>query len=243
MLMRGISITDTGMGEVSCPARNELYMTGKFSNWLNAIAMPDIGLTGLRDFGDVEFQGQILEPLKRCGSKKAKLFSTVKQMIAATNTVSECLTAPILLYARLHLDDPNYHYRNELCINETAEFIENILSTLLSARLKIANQPSASLQQFLHLSDTDYKNALIRSAKELVYWTSNTGNSTDNRINHIQQRKLPEDLYDHYSMLDNPSFRLMYNPEDLGRVNGTFPLLSYTNLTFLLNTGLLENNA
>jgi hypothetical protein len=241
MLIRPISADDKGVGEFGFPRRNELYMTGKLADWFIATAMPDIAVTGLRDFGDIEFWGQILEPLKRLGSKNAQLFFAIKQMIAASNTVSECLIAHILVYARSHYNDLDYHYKNEQCITETTEVIKQIFSEFLTGRLKAANKPNTSLQQFLQLSDTDYNNTLTRIAQELVYWTANPDNSDGNYINHIKQRKLPEDLFDDFEMLHNPNFKITYNPEDLGRINGTFPLLAYTNLTALLNTRLLEN--
>jgi hypothetical protein len=241
MLFRYIALFHKGQGEIGYPRLNELNMTGKLFDWFLATSMNDIATTGIRDLGDVVILGMLNDSIKRLDGEDAKLFGDIKQMLVAANVVSEQLIALGVLFARLHFNDQDDHYRNEKCISHTVEQLKEIFSQYLYGRLKAANQPKISLQQFMQLSDEDYNNTFTRIATELVYWTANPNNSDDNFINHIKQRKLPEDLYDHYDMLDNPEFELKYSPKDLGRRNGTFPLLAYTNFTFLLNTRLLEN--
>jgi hypothetical protein len=101
------------------------------------------------------------------------------------------------------------------------------------------------------LFDTDYQNVFLRIAIELVYWTQKP--PTEQASSHIdlkdhityhiiKDRKLPKELYDHYDMLDNKKFEIDYSPNYLGRINGTFPLLALTNLTYLLDTKLLEKD-
>jgi hypothetical protein len=244
--------------------RNDFNMVGKMESWdSTATERPDYGYTGLRDFGDFELFGNISSTLERAGCQQLKLFSNITQKILAANTVSECLLAAILLYARLHKQSSNYHYKNIEAKKNMADFIESIFSNFL---LGITQGKTSNIQEFMELSSADYTQWLERTVTEILYWTASQPtveevkeanikfndtqtNITDCFSTHINQGKLPSKLYDEINIDKNIKYpkqftnlvgEKLYN--HLGMTNGTFPLLALLNFLFLFNSRINKNN-
>jgi hypothetical protein len=240
--------------------RTDINMVGKLECWdTTATARPDYGWTGIRDLADCEFYGEIFTILTRTGCQGLKLFQAVTQNILAANATCECLLAAILLYARLHKPQDSYHYKNKNQHKQVAEFIENLFTTFLKARVQ---NETINLQEFMQLTKTDYTIWLDRATTELLYWTAKQTivvfdeNNSTNKLesymhdcfaNHINQGVLPKTLYDDNivpSHIKYPNFFTgTYNGDGnhLGSYNATLPLLALLNFMILLNTRLNEN--
>ena len=248
MLFRKITVGFC-RGELNYPVGNDINMVGKLENWATtATNRPDYGYTGLRDFGDCEFFGEISGALQYKDSQDVKNFPVVIQNILAANTICECLLASVLLYARLHKDSIEYHYKNNDYKYKMANFIEKIFSSFLTGRFQNNN---INLANFMRLSTDDYNKWMARTVTEILYWTANKydaiENSTlnidvnDHVTEHIKNRKLPEDLYENYDILNNHSFKIHYDNNNLGCDNATFPLLALMKFIFLFNVRLYDH--
>jgi hypothetical protein len=130
-----------------------------------------------------------------------------------------------------------------------ANFIEKAFSSFLTGRFQSCN---IDLAKFMQLSTADYNKWLDRTVTEILYWTADKHYLAENQTTnidfndhiaeHIKNRKLPEDLYEHYDMLDNLRFKIGYDKcsHNLGCANATFPLLALMKFLFLFNTRLNE---
>jgi hypothetical protein len=260
MLLRRISYQPIRFF-VDLNEKSDFAMAGKMENWdSTATERPDYGYTGLRDFGDFELFGNISSTLGRVGCRQLKLFSNITQKILAANTVSECLLAAILLYARLHKQSSNYHYKNTEAKKNMADFIENIFSNFL---LGITQGKTSNIQEFMELSSTDYKRWLERTVTEILYWTASQptaeeakeaniklndtqANITDCFSAHVNLSKLPLELYDEINIDKSIKYPEQFTSptgqSHLGMTNGTFPLLALLNFLFLFNSRINKNN-
>jgi hypothetical protein len=243
-----------------------IFPTGKLENWdTTATERPDYGYTGLRDLGDFEIAGNLTNPLTK-SHLELRSFITIQQQILAANTICECLLATVLLYARLHNYSSDYHYKNEDCKQHTAEFLEQVFTIFLTGRTQ---NKETNLQQFMQLSDSDYNNWLDRAVTEIIYWTAeqpkiiiDNQNITidpsselhDCFASNVNDRQLSLSLYDPYIIPSNIQYptgfvghfdsQQQYHStgSNLGKLNGTFPLLALLNFMFLFNSRLNETN-
>ena len=248
MLFRKITVGFC-RGELKYPVGSDINMVGKLEKWATtATNRPDYGYTGLRDFGDCEFFGEILGALQYQDSKNVKNFPIIIQNILAVNTICECLLAAVLLYSRMHKTSIEYHYRNNEYKHKIASFIEEIFSSFLTGRFQNNN---INLAKFMQLSTDDYNKWLDRTVTEILYWTAEKHDAIENQTlnidvndhvtEHIKNRKLPEDLYDNYDILSNHSFKFYYDNTNLGCDNATFPLLALMKFIFLFNVRLHDH--
>jgi hypothetical protein len=113
----------------------------------------------------------------------------------------------------------------------------------------------------MQLSNEDYQQWLERAVTELWYWTATQPkikqdiqenqqiNNEDCFAVHVNQKKLPEFLFDDTTVLEHLQYPKSFIVEDqrgethntLGMYNGTFPLLALINFMILFNTRLNED--
>ncbi|WOG26500.1 hypothetical protein [Endozoicomonas sp. 8E] len=151
-----------------------LPLPGTFGSWVKAIERPDFGWDGLRDWGDVEFFGSMSSGLSARDSKTSGYTPEVLQRLSFVNSLCENLLAAVLLRARLRRDSKDYHYQNQQAVEETENFIEQLLNEYLSGLLAKEKEwlPRSRLQEFMGLDDTAYRSWLKRTAEEILYWTA-----------------------------------------------------------------------
>ncbi|MBO9482619.1 hypothetical protein [Salinisphaera sp. G21_0] len=149
-------------------------LPGKLECWIEAIERPDFGWDGLRDWGDVEFYGSIKSGLGAKDSKTWGYTPEVIQRLSFANALCENLLAAVLLRSRLRRDSQDYYYQNQQAVEETENFIEQLLNEYLSGFFAKEKelQPKSRLQEFMGLDDTKYRSWLTRSALEILYWTA-----------------------------------------------------------------------
>ncbi|WOG26499.1 hypothetical protein [Endozoicomonas sp. 8E] len=151
-----------------------LPLPGTFGGWVKAIERPDFGWDGLRDWGDVEFFGAMKSGLTARDSKTSGYTPEVMQRLSFANALCENLLAAVLLRSRLRRDSPDYHYQNQQAVEETENFIEQLLDAYLSGLLAKEKEwpPRPRLQELMGLDDTTYCSWLKRTAEEILYWTA-----------------------------------------------------------------------
>ncbi|WOG26495.1 hypothetical protein [Endozoicomonas sp. 8E] len=149
-------------------------LPGTFGGWIKAIERPDFGWDGLRDWGDVEFYGAMKSGLSARDSKTSGHSPEVMQRLSFVNALCENLLAAVLLRARLRRDSPDYHYQNQQAVEETENFIEQLLNEYLSGLLAKEKEspPRPRLQELMGLDDDTYRAWLKRIAREILYWTA-----------------------------------------------------------------------
>ncbi|WP_422132883.1 hypothetical protein [Endozoicomonas sp. ALD040] len=149
-------------------------LPGTFGGWVKAIERPDFGWDGLRDWGDVEFYGSMKSGLTARDSKTSGYTPELLQRLSFVNSLCENLLAAVLLRARLRRDSSDYHYQNQQAVEETENFIEQLLDEYLSGLLAKEKEspPRPRLQELMGLDDTTYRSWLKRTAEEILYWTA-----------------------------------------------------------------------
>ncbi|WP_448216233.1 hypothetical protein [Endozoicomonas sp. 2B-B] len=218
-----------------------LPLPGTFGGWIKAIERPDFGWDGLRDWGDVEFYGSMKSGLTARDSKTSGYTPEVMQRLSFANALCENLLAAVLLRSRLRRDSPDYHYQNQRAVEETENFIEQLLNEYLSGLLaKEKESPSKSrLQELMGLDEDTYRSWLNRTAREIIYWTARQPDeATFDRYvecfsKHIKETgNLDSTLYpEGLSIFDMQKkfprdFHNVNDELNLGANNAVFPLVS-----------------
>ena len=174
---------------------NRMPFPGSISQWCTkATDYPDFGYSGLRDFGDFSLLGTTVDYLRRGGLLNQFELSWMEtQKLSLYNSVNENIFATILLYARLHRDDPSYHYKNTESIRGFQVFIHTIIERFLRGYLEDCSQ---SVHEIMRLSSVDYARWLEIVSVKLIYWTSKQIKNTDCYTSHlVENRELNRDIY------------------------------------------------
>ncbi|WP_257264781.1 hypothetical protein, partial [Endozoicomonas sp. ONNA2] len=129
---------------------------------------------GLRDWGDVEFYGSMSSGLWAKDSKTSGYAPEVLQRLSFANAICENLLAAVLLRSRLRRDSPDYNYQNQQAVEETENFIEQLLNEYLSGLLAEEKEcpPRPRLQELMGLDQDTYHSWRKRTAVEILYWTA-----------------------------------------------------------------------
>ena len=150
-------------------------LPGTFGAWnSSATEYPDIGYDGLRDVGDFEPFGAVTSYFGKDRSSASLQPQGVGQRLALANTLCENLLGALLLRARLRQTAPDYHYKNEQAVKETAAFVENACHHFLAGITgqSIDSVPADLLRQTMAVDKEDYRQWLDRTAREILYWTA-----------------------------------------------------------------------
>ncbi len=146
---------------------------GIMLKWLSSgTNRPDIGRSGLRDFGDSTFINDITDEsaiFKEFGIRKTSHFEKTRNSLVFFNALLDNFVAIFILYGRLHQQDKSYHYHNPQAISELKAFIESIMGNFLQGYY---DNPEAELKKTMEINDSDYEEWLTRTATEIIYWTA-----------------------------------------------------------------------
>ncbi|WP_422412039.1 MULTISPECIES: hypothetical protein [unclassified Endozoicomonas] len=222
-----------------------LPLPGTFGGWVKAIERPDFGWDGLRDWGDVEFFGSMSSGLSARDSKTSGYTPEVLQRLSFVNSLCENLLAAVLLRARLRRDSADYHYQNQLAVEETENFIEQLLDEYLSGLLAKEKEcpPKPRLQESIGLDNNTYRSWLKRTAEEILYWTAKQPSEAKDRspldpsvecfskhikaTGNLDATLYPEGLRPFDKHLKFPKdFHNVNDELNLGANNAVFPLVS-----------------
>ena len=167
---------------------------GSMEGWsTSATDFPDYGYSGLRDFGDFSLLGTTtvyLPSLLRYGGACSWVFS---QKNALYNTLSENILATLLLFARLHRNDPQYHHKNKAMLESLQIFFKKILFHTLSGYFD--NSPP-SIYTHMKISEEIYNNWIKISMERFIYWTETQNIEKDCYTRDIlTYKKLNETIY------------------------------------------------
>ena len=146
---------------------------GSMMNWCTeATEFPDYGYSGLRDFGDFALLGVCTDyypsnNLDRGSLEENREWITTQKGSLYNSLIENCLGV-LLLYARLHRNDRNYHYKNRVMIGETQSFIDDILHRLVQGYL---GDECEDVCQLMGMTETKYQEWLEIVSQRLIYWT------------------------------------------------------------------------
>ena len=146
---------------------------GTLRSWsTQATEYPDLGYSGLRDFGDFSIIGLTTDYINRDKVRcKKNIDWLAGQKMSLYNAIGESTIAVILLYARLHKNyDESYHHSNSEAIKQLSNYIDKTINELLKGYLIDENN---SVRKFLNIDDHTYEEWLKISSERILYWTEN----------------------------------------------------------------------
>ena len=108
---------------------------GAMTGWdSKATDESDWAYSGLKDIGDMEFYPKITAYSDATDADCA-ITAGVGQRASFMSAAVENMMAPILHYARMHRDDPDYHYRNSEGREKLGAFIDEVIGAYSSGLL------------------------------------------------------------------------------------------------------------
>ena len=108
---------------------------GAMTGWdSKATDESDWAYSGLKDIGDMEFYHKITAYSDATDANCA-ISAGVGQRASFMSAAVENMIAPILHYARMHRDDPDYHYRNSEGREKLGAFIDEVIGAYSSGLL------------------------------------------------------------------------------------------------------------
>ena len=170
------------------------WFPGIMRHWnTSAIEKSDLGHSGLRDLGDLEFYGFI-----RCYLESLDadwLLPGYGQRASYVNAIAQNILGGLLHYMRLYRDTvPDYHYRNRQQVEELARFLDEGCSLYISGLLGCPT-PFRDLFPKDAEGGTDvYGQWLQLTARELIYWTARQVPTTDCFTQHFKEQHKPSAL-------------------------------------------------
>ena len=209
---------------------------GCMINWCtHATEFPDYGYSGLRDFGDYALLGVCTDYYPSSNHRyleKNREWITTQKGSLYNSLIENCLGV-LLLYARLHRNDQNYHYKNPIIISETQEFIDVILHKLVQGYL---GNKYESVCQLMGMTMSEYQEWLEIVSQRLIYWTEEQAEDKPCYAQDIAQTgKLDPSLYPECEYLAtlpsnfNPVIGFSESKENpnLGAPHTPFPLMNF----------------
>ena len=232
---------------------SENALCGTFGAWdTDATERPDFRYSGLADLADYEFFGDLENYLSyNSYTNVSDYFPPASQKVALANYIVEILLGNILLYARLHQQNQNYHLNNQQAQYNLSSFITLLTDQFLLGLLGENRQPQS---QALGMSIKDHQIWLQRAVSEILYWTTNNSNTSNFATDYQKKTQFDPILYPQPPVYIGGVQNKRYPEEfinclgksNLGVKNATFPLMSLIQgLTKLTSTiiNTLSNDA
>ena len=212
-----------------------LSFPGALTNWdSRATDESDWGYTGLRDIGDVEFYPHITSYFQAVDVKYVS--PGYSQRVAFINAFCENMIAAVMHYARLHRDDPDYHYKNQAGLDKLAGFVEKAINAYLSGLLG----RDVKMSCFFESSEV-YKEWLDRMARETAMWTARQDQDKDCFASHLNKfGSYPPEVYpDSKNVPERYPQNFTTNGKDnLGNNNSQFALTLLVRGLYQVSAGL-----
>ncbi len=172
--------------------RRELFLCFMFSNrhslpgaltgWdTRATDESDWAYSGLKDIGDMEFYPRITSYLD---AQDASILIPVgfDQRAAFMSALVENMIAAVLHYARMHRDDPDYHYKNAEGRAKLGSFIDQAIGACLSGLMGKQVKTEAYFE-----SPEIYQQWLNKTTAETTLWTARQDLNTDCFARNLEQ--------------------------------------------------------
>lgn len=192
---------------------------------------PDYRHSGLADLVDYERFGQLASYFSHDSNLRFLHFPGVGQNICLANFIVEVLIANVLIYARLHRDQPDYHIDTEEANARLGEFISQLMQQFLLGLLGIEHP---RLEEWLCTTAPDFQAWQQRSVQEILYWTTTSTNTRNFATDYQRDHHFDLDLYPYGPGFIDGVQDKQYPKEfsnsaaqpTLGVENGTFPFMS-----------------
>ncbi|WP_257265817.1 DUF4116 domain-containing protein [Endozoicomonas sp. ONNA2] len=213
---------------------SENALCGTFGAWdTDATERPDIRYSGLADLVDYERFGDLKNYISYAsrGRNISGYFPAATQKVALANYIVEILLGNILLYARLHQQNQNYHLNDPQAQANLSSFItlltDQFLLGLLGEKRQLQNQA-------LGMSTTDHQLWLQRAVNEILYWTTNNNNTCNFATDYQKNNALDPVLYPlppvKIDNIQNKRYPVDFinclGKPNLGAESATFPLMT-----------------
>jgi len=157
-------------------------MPGALTGWdTRATDESDWAYSGLKDIGDMEFYPRITSYFD---AKDAEILLPVgfDQRVAFMSALVENMIAAVLHYARMHRDDPDYHYKNVEGRAKLGLFIDQAIGICLSGLMGKQVKTEAYFE-----SPEIYQQWLNKTTAETTLWTARQDLDTDCFARNLEQ--------------------------------------------------------
>ena len=201
---------------------------------------------GLKEYTHLKLFGTISENiLENKTDHPLKFFNWIsKQKSIFYNAMNASILFALLLYARIHRNDSDFHHSYKKTVKETSTFIHKILTHYLNGYLE---NKQISPHTYLLLDKEKYQSWLDISSKRFIYWTEKQDQNEDCYTQHlIKNGILKKELYPNAPFIHPLPPNL--HPEigwidsegepSLGVPNGAFPLMNLAEGLALLSRQL-----
>lgn len=187
--------------------------------------------SGLADLVDYERFGLLDSYFSHDSTLRLLHFPRIGQNICLANFIVEVLIANVLIYGRLHRDQPDYHIDTEEANARLGEFISQLMQQFLLGLLGIERP---RLEEWLCTTAPDFQAWQRRSVQEILYWTTTSTNTRNFATDYQRDHHFDLDLYPYGPGYIDGVRDKQYPGEfsnsaaqpTLGVENGTFPFMS-----------------
>lgn len=196
-----------------------------------AIEHADFRFSGLADLADYERFGCVKSYFtNNATDSELHFFPKAGQNFCLANYIVEIMVANVLLYGRLHQKDPDYHIDSATALDNTGEFISQLMTQFLQG---LFGHPS-SVIQFLCISMADFRIWKRRTSLEVVYWSNDKENTRNHAVDYRKDHCFDPVLYPFAPILVDGVQNKQYPQEfsncdgqpTIGVESGTFPFMS-----------------
>lgn len=198
-----------------------------------AIEHADFRFSGLADLADYERFGCVKSYFSNNATdSELHFFPKAGQNFCLANYIVEVMVANVLLHARLHQTHPDYHIDSDIALDNTGEFITQLMTQFLQG--VFGKDHPSSLVQFLCTSLADMQHWKRRSSVEVVYWSNDKENTRNHAVDYHKDHCFDPVLYPFAPILIDGVQDKQYPQEfsnrdgqpTVGVENGTFPFMS-----------------
>ncbi|USE36215.1 hypothetical protein [Endozoicomonas sp. SCSIO W0465] len=197
-------------------------LPGALTGWdSGATDESDWAYSGLKDIGDMEFYPRITSYFD-ARDTDALLLIGFDQRAAFMSAFVENMIAAVLHYARMHRDDPDYHYRNAEGRAKLGSFIDTAIGAYLSGLMGKQVKTEAYFE-----SPEIYRQWLDKTTAETALWTARQDLNTDCFARSLEQTGCySAEVYPDQKESDDryPKDFTSHNRDNLGCNNGQFGL-------------------
>ena len=196
-----------------------------------AIERPDFRFSGLAGLVDYERFGCVTSYFTHGHNKELSFMPKVGQNFCLANYIVEISVINVLLYTRLHHDEPDYHIHSIAAVDDLCAFI-SLLMTRFSQGLLGKDHPS--LAQALCTSTEAFETWLLRTVLEILYWSNNKTRTRNYATDYRKDFRFDRNLYP-FPPICIAGVQVKRYPQDfvnhnkqptVGVENGTFPYMS-----------------
>ena len=154
--------------------KHNLAFPGALTAWdSKATDESDWGYSGLRDIGDMEFYPGITSYFDDADAT-AFMPPGFDQRAAFMNAFCENMVAAVLHYARMHRDDPDYHYKDAIGRAKLGAFIDQAIGAFLSGLVGRSVQTAEYFE-----SPEIFQQWLEKTTAETTLWTARQNLNSD----------------------------------------------------------------